>query len=104
MTGWQNSDRRQHLPSNWTTLRKQRFRMDGFRCTHRNDAGQRCPSPAEECDHIGDRTDHRIEMLRSLCRYHHGKKTGAQGAWATHAVRRKNAQKFKRVEAHPGLL
>lgn len=104
MPGWKNSDRRQHLPAGWGRLRERRFRMDGYRCTAVDQYGNRCESPAEECDHIGSRDDHRIEMLRSLCTWHHGKKSGQQGAQAANAKRQQAASKFKRSEDHPGLL
>lgn len=104
MPGWQNSDRRDFLPANWEQLRQERFRIDGYRCTGKNDSdGSRCTGPAEECDHIGRRTDHRIEMLRSLCEWHHARKSSAEGARARHAILRANSQKFRRTEAHPGL-
>lgn len=101
---WANSDRREHLPANWAVLRRRRFKMDGNRCTNVNEYDERCKSPAQECDHIGDRTDHRIEMLRSLCTYHHGKKSGREGGTASGAIKRRNVKKFKRTEKHPGLI
>jgi hypothetical protein len=78
--------------------------MDGHRCTARDAYQERCAEPAEECDHIGDRDDHRIEMLRSLCKWHHGKKSGAQGAEAAAKARAFHNKKFRRTEAHPGAL
>lgn len=104
MAGWQNSDRRDHLPGNWQALRKAVFRRDGHRCTAADpNTGLRCPEPAEECDHVGKRDDHRLSQLTSLCRWHHGKKTGAQGAKAAHIARAKANKRFRRVEEHPGL-
>jgi 5-methylcytosine-specific restriction protein A len=102
--GWETSDRREHLPSDWRELRQKRFEIDGFRCTYENVYGERCPAPAEECDHIGNRNDHRIAMLRSLCKFHHGQKTSAQGALAAAAERRRHNSRFRREERHPGLL
>lgn len=104
MPGWKNSNRREDLPSNWDAIRLQRFRIDGNRCTWTNVYDERCLGPAEECDHIGKRTDHRIEMLRSLCSHHHGIKSGQEGAAAKSAVWRENNSKFRRTEEHPGLL
>lgn len=103
MSGWQNSDRRDHLPPNWASLRKACFRRDGNRCTAKNAYGERCPEVAEECDHLGERDDHRLHMLTSLCSWHHGKKSGQQGAAARAKIIRRNKQKFRRTEAHPGL-
>lgn len=99
---WAGSDRRESLPSNWDRLRKRRFRMDGYRCTATDAYGNRCTEPAEECDHIGDREDHRIDMLRSLCKWHHGKKSGSQGAAAARKKRQEIDKRFRRVETHPG--
>jgi len=102
--GWSSSNRRQDLPSNWPALRQKRFKLDGYRCTWTNPYGERCVEPAEECDHIGERTDHRIEKLRSLCEYHHGQKSGREGAEARARQWRKNNSKFRRSEQHPGML
>lgn len=105
MAGWQNSDRRDHLPSNWAALREQRFKMDGYRCTAKDPStDERCPEPAEECDHLGRRDDHRLHMLTSLCTWHHGKKSGHQGAKAMWARKKAHEKKFRRTEEHPGLL
>lgn len=102
--GWQNSDRRSRLPENWPKLRNRILKRDGHRCTHTNDEGVRCPDDATDVDHILPGDDHRESNLTSLCPWHHQKKSGREGAAAVHAIRRKHAQKFKRVETHPGLL
>lgn len=101
---WENSDRLEHLPADWKKRRRDRFRRDGYQCTYRDEFGERCNSPAEECDHIGSRDDHRIEMLRSLCSYHHGKKSGSQGGSASARARRSRTKKFDRTETHPALM
>lgn len=101
---WETSRRRETLPANWRTLRRQVFRRDGNRCTfHDSVTGKRCSSPAEECDHIGAPTDHRLQMLRSLCGYHHGIKSGSQGGLARAKLLRKQNDRFRRTEEHPGL-
>ena len=104
MPGWAGSDRRSHLPADWEKIRAKRFQMDQYQCTATDIYGVRCLSPAEECDHIGSRDDHRLEMLRSLCTWHHGKKSGQQGAQAAARKRRQNGKKFLRTEGHPGLI
>lgn len=104
MPGWQGSNRREQLPANWSALRRQVFRRDGYRCTATDPAtGERCPEPAEECDHIGDNRNHDLANLRSLCAWHHSRRSGRQGAAAAAAIRRRNAKKFRRIEEHPGL-
>lgn len=105
MGGWKDSDRRDHLPSNWRKVRAQRFRLDQYQCTARDpNTGDRCPEPAEECDHIGSRDDHRLEMLRSLCTWHHAQKSAREGAKAAYARRKARDLKLRRTEDHPGLL
>ena len=53
------------LPPNWQTLRRQRFDLDGWACV---DCGHHDPTGSTlECDHIGDRDDHRLEKLRTRC-------------------------------------
>lgn len=102
---WETSDRRRFLPKDWDRLRAQRFEMDGHRCTFRDpDTRERCSAEAEECDHIGARTDHRLHMLRSLCSYHHAKKSSSEGRAALDAKRAIIDQRFRRTEPHPGDL
>lgn len=102
--GWETSNRRKDLPPNWNKVRQERFKVDGYRCTARDEYGQRCTFAAEECDHIGKRTDHRIEMLRSLCTWHHSKKTAEQGQEAMRKKMNKINQRFRITEKHPGDL
>lgn len=101
---WEGSDRRQELPPDWDTRRLRIFRRDGYRCTHRDVYGERCTGPAEECDHIVPGGDHSDENLRSLCSWHHGKKSGAEGARAAYLNRKRHDRKFRRTEVHPGLM
>lgn len=105
MPGWVNSDRREHLPKDWERRRQQRFAIDGYRCTAEMNDGSRCPEPAEECDHINGRDQHDVHRdLRSLCSWHHAKKSSREGAQARARILRRNAQKFRRTEVHPSLL
>lgn len=91
------SSRTTPLPPDWHRRRAKRLKMDGYRCVHiREDTGQRCTERATDVDHIGEPDDHHIEMLRSLCSYHHLQKTGSQGG-------RRVRQKRKASE-HPGLI
>lgn len=102
--GWSGSDRRDRLPSNWSQLRKKRLKLDGYRCTHHDVYGVRCAEPASEVDHKVRGDDHQLSNLRSLCDYHHQKKSSREGAEARAAVRRRHEKKFRRTEAHPGSL
>lgn len=95
---WEGSDRRQHFPDDWEQRRQAVFARDGHRCVL-------CGAPAEEVDHVGDRDDHRIEMLRSVCKPCHGTRSGRQGAtarWAKPGARQK-ATRRRPPEPHPGL-
>jgi hypothetical protein len=63
-----------------------------------------CGDRATDVDHIRPGDDHRDENLRSLCGPHHRRKSSSEGAQAAKAKRQQIRRKFKRVEAHPGLL
>ena len=104
MASWAGSDRRSRLPADWPTIRKRILRRDGHRCTARMDDGRRCKAQATEVDHIRRGDDHRDSNLRSLCSWHHGKKSAQEGAQASWAKKRRIEQKFNREERHPGLL
>lgn len=98
---WADSDRKAHLPPNWRSLRQQRFAIDDWTCV---DCGHRDSSGASlECDHIGDRDDHRIEQLRTRCGRRandcHGKRTRAQAA----AARAARPTRLRPPRPHPGL-
>jgi len=104
MPGWKGSDRRDRLPDDWPRIRARVLKRDGHRCTHINDRGERCQDRATDVDHIRRGDDHREANLRSLCDWHHRQKSSGEGGAATAVKRRINANKFKRVERHPGLL
>ena len=104
MAGWKGSDRRDRLPADWPRIRARVLRRDQGQCTHPDDFGARCPELATDVDHIRPGDDHSDGNLRALCSWHHKAKSSSEGGAALAARRRKNAQKFKRVERHPGLL
>lgn len=57
------------LPRNWAALRRAVFKRDAHRCV-------KCGSCERlECDHVGDRDDHRIEQMQTLCHACHSVKT-----------------------------
>ncbi len=103
--GWQGSDRLQRLPPDWKQRRARVFRRDGHRCTALDpQSGQRCPEAATDCDHIRPGDDHSDGNLRSLCAWHHQRKSSTEGGTARAAQWRRNDKKFRRTEQHPGLL
>jgi 5-methylcytosine-specific restriction protein A len=99
---WAGSDRRERLPDNWLQLRQAVFARDGWQCVMRTPSGQRCPQPAQECDHINPGDDHSMSNLRSLCKPHHASITGAQGGSRVHKRARMAHPLKRRPERHPG--
>ena len=120
---WIGSARRDDLPANWASeVVPFILDRDGHRCTWitghpdgdpaaylatlydprhqlRYDPDTRCVETSElEVDHAGERTDHRAEALRTLCHWHHAKRSSAQG----NAARRRPSNRRK-PEEHPGL-
>jgi 5-methylcytosine-specific restriction protein A len=104
MPNWQGSDRRSRLPADWPKIRLRVLRRDGGQCTALTEAGERCDSTATDVDHIRPGDDHSMGNLRSLCSWHHRQKSSREGAAAAHARRRAIEQRFRRDEAHPGLM
>ena len=99
--GWETSNRREDLPSNWKAIRLKVLKRDSYRCQGRFSDGKPCDRKAEEVDHIGDKRNHSLSNLRSLCSWHHGKRTSAQGHAANAKLKKMNSQRFRRDEDHP---
>jgi 5-methylcytosine-specific restriction endonuclease McrA len=104
MPQWEGSDRRSRLPSDWPVRRKRVLRRDGFRCTALSSQGERCAEPASDVDHVRPGDDHSEGNLRSLCAWHHLRKSGGEGARALAAKRRRIDKTFRRTESHPGAI
>lgn len=103
MARGRGSSRSVPLPADWPQLRATRLAMDGYRCTHiRADTGLRCVARATDADHIGDARDHRLDMLRSKCGWHHRQKTSRDAGHASARAARARAAAAQPV--HPGLL
>lgn len=101
---WEGSSRRDGLPQDWPEKRVRVLRRDGHRCTHRDQYGDRCEELATDVDHIVPGDDHREINLRALCGHHHQAKSSREGALALAARRRQMNKRFRRTEAHPGLI
>ncbi|MDG4801708.1 HNH endonuclease signature motif containing protein [Micromonospora sp. WMMD980] len=97
---WEGSDRSARLPSDWAVRRLRILRRDAYRCQVPLESGPRCLAPAGEVDHIERGDNHEPENLRAICRWHHGKKTAAEG----NAARRPAASRRRPPEQHPGSL
>ncbi len=96
---WAGSNRRAELPPNWySEIRPFVLTRDRYRCQWFEN-GRRCMRPANQVDHIGDKHDHRPEMLQALCAECHARKTSRQGNAARWAERTQRP-----AERHPGLI
>ncbi|MCC2278903.1 HNH endonuclease [Streptomyces sp. ET3-23] len=104
MPDWKGSSRRDRLPPDWPKIRLRVLRRDGYRCTERDQYGERCSEPATDIDHILPGDNHREVNLRALCGWHHQVKSSREGAAAQAAARRRHSKRFRRTEAHPGLI
>jgi 5-methylcytosine-specific restriction endonuclease McrA len=94
------SARAARLPDDWTVRRVRVLRRDGYRCQARDSLGVKCGEPANQVDHIKPGDDHSYDNLRALCRWHHARKSSAEGA----AARRPRATRARQPEQHPGLV
>jgi 5-methylcytosine-specific restriction endonuclease McrA len=94
------SARAARLPADWSTRRVRALRRDGYRCQARDSAGILCGSPANQVDHIKPNDDDSLDNLQSLCRWHHGRKSSAEGV----AARRPRPSRLIEPEPHPGAV
>ena len=97
---WEGSDRAARLPHDWQARRRRVLIRDGYRCQTRLSTGALCLEPAGEVDHVVPGDDHREENLAAICRYHHGRKTAAEG----NAARKRLPSRYRPPEKHPGAL
>jgi 5-methylcytosine-specific restriction enzyme A len=103
MSSWAGSDRRSRLPRNWASIRRRILARDGHKCQWRDYNGW-CGEPATDVDHVKAGDNHSDDNLRSLCTWHHGKKSAREGAAAAAARRQTLSERFRRDEGHPGSL
>ncbi|MDP5182165.1 hypothetical protein QOZ88_05910 [Blastococcus sp. BMG 814] len=61
--------------------------------------GSRCRDRATDVDHHRGRDHHELDDLRSICSWHHNRKSSREGAAA-----RKPLSERRRREPHPGLI
>ena len=93
------SDRAARLPSDWSTRRVRVLRRDSYRCQARDSLGVPCGELANEVDHVEPGDGHSLDNLQALCRWHHARKSSAEGA----AARRPQAARRRKAEQHPGV-
>lgn len=93
------SEDRAPLPTDWEWRRERVFERDGRVCQLAMPGV--CIVYATECDHKGDRDDHRLESLQAVCSACHRVKTQEQSAAGTKAAWAKTRLPIRK---HPGLL
>lgn len=95
---WSTSDRRQRLPANWATLRRQtRDRAHGLCQAKQHDP--HCDGTGTDADHSTPGDTHRLENLQWLSAPCHRAKTARETAARN---RQTAALKRRPVERHPG--
>jgi hypothetical protein len=113
--GWTGSNRNAELPANWRpVVRPAVLRRDGHACTWLEgyeDGGfaaylagdysqaDRCGERGADVDHVGDPHDHRPDNARTLCKWHHNRRSSKQGNAAQVRISTKRPR-----EPHPGLI
>lgn len=93
--GWEGSDRKSRLPSNWATIRR--------KVLDRDVVCQIClVRPATHCDHIEAKTDaHAEDRLQGVCEPCHLQKSSREGLAAQRANPRPG--RTRPQEPHPGM-
>lgn len=97
--GWETSTRKAELPDDWAARRVRVLRRDGYRCQARDSQGRPCLAPANQVDHVERGNDHSMENLQALCRWHHARKSSAEG----NAAHRTRPRRTREPEAHPAF-
>lgn len=102
---WETSNRKERLPGNWLSLRKQAFDLYGRQC-YVVENGVRCAEEATDIDHVKHGDDHSLDNLRPICRRHHKTKSSSEGWEALRRQKRiaraRAEKKFGHNEEHPG--
>jgi 5-methylcytosine-specific restriction protein A len=102
-SAWQGSTRRQTLGKEYFRNRALVMKRDGKRCQIRTPG--LCIGTATDCDHIGNRLDHRPENMRAACSPCHLNRSGQQGGQAAGTNRRaRAASRLRAPEQHPGVV
>lgn len=100
--GWETSNRKSRLPSDWARIRADVKARAAGRCEYVGRAG-RCVLPGTDCDHIVRGDDHSLANLQWLCKKHHAIKSSREGGSAPRKKKkRKNKLAGWNKEKHPG--
>ena len=108
---WEGSDRRDGLPSWWPVTVRRILERDPVcmcpgcpKCWRGPmSPGTVCQRPSKECDHLGDRNDHRDEVLAGKCRPCHGRKSSQEGL-AAREERKQPTGFLAEKDVHPSRL
>jgi 5-methylcytosine-specific restriction protein A len=96
---WETSNRRTQLPHNWTAITALIKERDSGQCTEFMRDGTRCPDRGTDVDHIEPGNHHHLDNLRLLCKWHHNKKSSAEGN-----QNRQYLTERRPKEKHPGII
>lgn len=95
---WTTSKRKEELPPNWQTLRREAKRRAKGQCEDTRN-GKRCTRKGRDLHHT-NRDNHTLDTMQWLCRPCHNRHTNRQAKAAQHA--RYIEAKKRPLEAHPG--
>ncbi|AZF98169.1 HNH endonuclease [Mycobacterium phage Cueylyss] len=93
--GWESSDRRERLPSDWPRIRREVLRAAGHRCQIRY--ADVCTGLATEVDHVRYRDEE--SPTQASCRPCHARKSAMEGVAQRAKLR---AMKKRPPPRHPG--
>lgn len=97
---WDYSQRRQELPPNWESIRRQVIARDKA-CVWRDEpSSPPCGRQGHTVDHIAPNGPHTLQNLRLLCKYHNDRRTSLQ---AVQERARRRGLRRRPTERHPGL-
>lgn len=80
--GWNSSNRKSRLPSDWSARRARVGRRDSWCCQAELASGFQCLEPGNQIDHINRFGGDDDENLQVLCEYHHKIKSSQEGVQA----------------------
>lgn len=96
---WDTSNRKAELPHDWQARRIRVLRRDSYRCQARDSQGRVCGAWANQVDHIERGNNHDEDNLQALCRWHHARKSSAEG----NAAKKPRPRREREPERHPAF-
>lgn len=105
---WETSTRKERLPPDWQALRAIVLQRAGGRCEIIKNNGRRCFDPPTDVDHIVPNFEggsEEIANLQAICRWHHDRKSGAEGRRGRSTAEEPWRKLLRREpEKHPGSI